>query len=418
MNWVSTRDPSHRVGFREAATRSMAPGGGLYVPASLPKLDVDALLALPYPERSARILAALVDDLPAEVVKRAAVEALDFPIPIVPVVPRIHALELFHGPTLAFKDVGARFLARILRAIGDDRPRTVLTATSGDTGAAVAHAFWKIPGFRVIVLYPRGRIAPLQERQFCTLGDNVTTYAVAGAFDDCQRMVKACFDDPALSARLGLVSANSIHVARLIAQITYYWELAAQIPDAVVSVPSGNFGNLCAGILARRLGAPIRSLVAATNANSTVPDYLAGAAYTPRTSVATLSNAMDVGAPSNWERIRWLYADDREAMRADLRWGSISDARTAEVMRSTWEGAGYVLDPHGAVAFDVLRDRLGPDERGVFLETAHPAKFLDVVARAVGVRPEIPPSLAERAELPVLSATLPADLAALVRAIG
>ncbi len=415
--WTSTRDPRHHATFAEAAARSMAPGGGLYVPASLPRLDADALLPMPFVDRSVRILQSLLDDVDPDQVEQATRSALDFPVPLVRVTDRIDALELFHGPTLAFKDFGARFLARILAAFGGERERLVLTATSGDTGAAVAHAFWRLPGFRVVVLYPKGRISPLQEKQFCTLGDNVRTYAVDGSFDDCQMMVKACFDDAELRAKHGLVSANSIHVARLVAQTTYYWEAAARRPDAVVAVPSGNFGNVCAGIIARRQGAPIKNLVVATNANSTVPDYLDGAPYAPRESVTTPANAMDVGAPSNFERIRWLFADDRDAMRRELRWGSLSNEGIATELRATWATERYLLDPHGAVAAAILRHVLEDGEHGVFLATAHPAKFLEVVEATVGFRPSIPTSLAERADLPVLSEPLAANARSLFSAI-
>jgi threonine synthase len=415
--WISTRDPLHRATFAEAARASMAPGGGLYVPATVPTLDPDALLALPFADRSVCVLQSLLDDVDRDLVERAVREALDFPVPCVPVGDRLAALELFHGPTLAFKDFGARFLARILSALDGGRERLVLTATSGDTGAAVAHAFWRVPGFRVVVLYPNGRISRLQEKQFCTLGDNVQTYAVDGSFDDCQAMVKACFDDAVLRERRGLVSANSIHVARLVAQTTYYWEAAAQRPSAVVSVPSGNFGNLCAGILALRQGAPIRALVAATNANRTVPDYLDGGPYAPRPSVATPANAMDVGAPSNFERVRWLYGDDRAAMARELRWGAVTDAGIAAEMQQTWTRDAYLLDPHGAVAASVLRASLAPDERGVFLATAHPAKFLEVVRSVLGFDPPVPASLAERATIPVLSGRLPVDAAKLASVI-
>lgn len=406
--WTSTRDPSHRAGFLDAARASVPPMGGLYVPADLPSLDADALLALPFVDRAVALLTAILDDVPRDLVEASARRAFDFPVVVRPVDDRTHALELFHGPTLAFKDFGARFLAQILAATGEGRPRTVLTATSGDTGAAVAHAFWRLPGFQVVVLYPRGRVSPLQERQFATLGDNVRTFAVDGSFDDCQASVKAAFADAALRDRLGLVSANSIHVARLLAQITYYWELAAQLPDAVVAVPSGNFGNLCAGVLAQRLGAPIRALVAATNANDTVPDYLDGADYRPRPSVQTPSNAMDVGAPNNWERIAWLFGGDRAALRRSLRWGRASDADTLDEMRRTWRDDRYILDPHGAVARFVLREAQRPGEKGAFLATAHPAKFIEIARPTLGFDPPIPEALASRAALPVQSHPLSA----------
>ena len=290
----------------------------------------------------------------------------------------------------------------------------MLTATSGDTGAAVVNAFHRLPGFAVVVLYPAGRISPLQESQIATLGDNVQAFAVAGSFDDCQRLVKGAFADPELARRAGLVSANSIHLARLLAQITYYFEAVARAAPAadgrrlVVAVPSGNFGNLCAGLLAQRLGAPIAALVAATNANRTVPDFLDGQPFAPRASVATLSNAMDVGAPNNWQRIERLFADDPAALRAGLRWGSADDRATRRALADLVV-LGYRSDPHGAVAYDVLRRTLQPGEHGLFLATAHPAKF-----EATRDPAELlPAALAAAALRPLLARPLAPDAAAL-----
>jgi threonine synthase len=350
-------------------------------------------------------------------------------VPLAPAADRLFALELFHGPTLAFKDFGARFLARVLRWIGErrggsgqTRPRTVLTATSGDTGAAVAHAFWRVPGFRVVVLYPQGRVSPLQERQLATLGDNVRALAVAGTFDDCQALVKACFRDPELEERHGLTSANSINIARLLAQVLYYFEALARLRDEgigeapVIAVPSGNFGNLCAGLMARRLGLPTQAFVAATNANATVPEYLSGGAYRPRPSVATLSNAMDVGDPSNWERIEALSGGNLDTLRRELRWGSLDDAGTRAALRDLWN-QGYLADPHTAVAWRVLTERLEPGEAGVFLATAHPAKFREVL-EPLGIEVPLPRALREVADRPLLAEPLPDDLDALRAALG
>src|SRR6185369_3475284 len=298
---------------------------------------------------------------------------------------------------------------------------TILTATSGDTGAAVAHAFWQRPGVRVVVLYPQGRISDLQERQLATLGENVTALAVAGSFDDCQTLVKAAFADADLSVRHGLTSANSINVARLFPQVLYYVEAVAQLrrrgieASPVIAVPSGNFRNLCAGLMARALGLPLRALVAATNANTTVPDYLDGGAWRPRPSQATLSNAMDVGAPNNWERIEHLFGGDLAALRQALRWGWQSDEETVERIREL-RARGYLADPHAAVAYGVLRECLEPGETGIFLGTAHPAKFLPVYEE-MGIEVPLPEPLAALAGLPLRVREMPNRFAELRAAL-
>ncbi len=417
MRLVSTRDSRNRATFAQAIRSGMAPGGGLWVPEPVPCFrDVQGLLALDFQARSAEILHRFLgDEFGRAEVEEAVASALNFPVPVARVRERIFALELFHGPTLAFKDFGARFLARMLALAsrGDGRRRTVLTATSGDTGAAVASAFLGLPGFQVVVLYPAGRVSDLQERQFATLGDNVRTFAVEGSFDDCQALVKAAFGDAELAARLGLTSANSINVARLLAQVTYYFEAVARVGAApVIAVPSGNFGNLYAGLLARRTGLPVKAFAVATNANATVPDFLETGVYRPRPSVATLSNAMDVGAPSNWERIHALFQGDLEAMRGALRHGSLTDEETLASLRDLHAG-GYLSEPHAAVAHGVLARVLGPGETGVFLATAHPAKFRETLERGLGLRVPLPPALAAVKDRPVLSRTLPSAFAAL-----
>ncbi len=428
MRLVSTRDAAHHATFLEAVERSLAPEGGLYLPDPIPCfVDVDHLLEELSPSaRRAEILWRMLgDEIPREELEALSASAFDFPVKLTKVAPRNYALELFHGPTLAFKDFGARFLARVLARIraADGRDRTILTATSGDTGAAVASAFHGLPGFSAVVLYPKGRVSELQERQFATLGGNVRALAVDGAFDDCQALAKAAFADPALSRRHGLTSANSINIARLLAQILYYWDGAALLREAglgdppVFAVPSGNFGNLCAGLLAQRLGLPAKAFVLATNANTTVPEFLDGGAYQPRPSVATLSNAMDVGAPNNWERISRLFKDDAWALRQGLRWGHLGDAETGFVLREL-KGLGYLADPHAAVAFGVLRERLGITETGVFLGTAHPAKFADRLEPILGCPVPLPPSLAAAQARPLLSEDLANDFEALKAALG
>ena len=427
MELVSTRDPGRRASFLEAVVANVPGDGGLFVPARLaplPPATIATLLAMPWPERATALLAELLgDELARDEIAELTGAAFDFPVPLVRLPDGLAVLELFHGPSLSFKDFGVRFLARLLALLARREaaagrapgPRTVPPAPSGDTGAAVALASHGLPALRVAVLYPRGRISNRQERQMATLGGNVRAFAVDGSFDDCQRLVKASFAAPALVARHGLVAANSINIARLLAQVLYYFEAVAAAGDApppVVCVPSGNFGNLCAGLLARRLGLPLGGLALATNANTTVPDYLDGGAWRPRPSLATLSNAMDVGAPSNWERIAWLHGDDREALRAALRWGSLDDDGTRrEIARLA--ALGYAVDPHGAVASAVLRRLLRPGERGLFLGTAHPAKF---EVSGAAVPPPPPPAAAPRRPLP--PEPLPATEAALHAALA
>ncbi len=423
MRLVSTRDPARHTSFRQAVLAGIAPGGGLWMPEPLPVFpDWPVLLDLAWSERCAVILDRLLaDELGHEPVARAVREALDFPVPLVLVTPGILALELFHGPTLAFKDFGARFFAAVLELVREpgqpSRLITILTATSGDTGAAVARAFWRRPGVRVVVLYPRGRVSALQELQLVTLGENITALAVDGAFDDCQALVKAAFADADLTARHGLTSANSINVARLLPQTLYYAEAVAALrrlgiaEPPVIAVPSGNFGNLCAGLLARAMGLPVKAFVAATNANTTVPEYLDTGEYRTRPSVATLSNAMDVGAPNNWERIEYLFGGDLNALRRVLRWGARSDEETEGSIRYL-QTHGYLADPHAAVAYGVLEDRLAPGETGVFLGTAHPAKFLPVYER-LGIEVEIPPALSALQGRPFLAREIANDFEAL-----
>jgi threonine synthase len=421
MRWTSSRDPTLRVPFLEAVRTNVPPGGGLYVPDSIePFPDLPALLALPFAARSIEIVARLVaPEIARADVERLVGQAFGFPLPLAEVADGSAACELWHGPSLSFKDFGVRFLAALLELeaerAGAAGVRTVLTATSGDTGAAVAAAFHGRPGFRVAVLFPRGRISPLQERQISTLGANVLALAVAGGFDDCQAMVRAAFADERLAGELGLVAANSVHVARLVAQTLYYFEIAATAPGAaagelVVAVPSGNFGNLYSGLLARELGAPVAAFVAATNANATVPEHLETGVYRPRASVETLSNAMDVGAPSNWERALALFGGDLDAVRAVVRAESVSDDETrAEAARLA--ALEYEVDPHGAVASAALRRAVRTGERGVFLATAHPAKFEST--RDPG-RP-LPTALAAALTRPSFTEPFSGDLQALAR---
>ncbi len=421
MRLISTRNPSLSASFSEAVVRNTPGDGGLYMPETLAPVDMEHLLALPWAQRNVNLLEQLLgDEFARGELAAMAEEAFDFPVPLVRVSESTFALELFHGPTLAFKDFGARFLAVVLSRLGTG-PHTVLTATSGDTGAAVASAFWRRPGFRVVVLYPEGRVSPMQERQLACLGDNVQALAVRGSFDDCQRLAKACFQDAALSAELGLVSANSINIARLLAQVLYYLEAAAQLrvqgvnAEPILSVPSGNFGNLCAGLLAKRLGLKA-SFIAATNTNRTVPDYLDTGQYAPRPSVATLSNAMDVGDPSNWERIRFLYGQDWQALRGALRWGSLDEGATLAALRDLGH-LGYMADPHGGVAYGMLRLLRQPHQPGIFLVTAHPGKFREVLEGRLAWAVAEPPRLAALASRPLQRRQILPDLSILKTAL-
>ncbi len=424
MKLVGTRSTEDRSTFLAAAAGSTPAHGGLFVPERWPRFDdADALLALPWLERSTVVLQRLLEEeLAPGAVRRIASEAFDFPVPFVALADGTFALELTHGPTLAFKDFGARFLAAVLERVPARGPRTILTATSGDTGAAVASAFHGRPGVRVVVLYPLGRVSALQERQLACLGGNVTAVAVRGTFDDCQALVKRAFAEPALVARHGLASANSINLARVVAQVLYYLEAVAALrargvhAAPVIAVPSGNFGNLCAGLYARELGLPMRAFVAATNANDVVPRFLAGGAYEPRATVATLSNAMDVGAPSNWERIERLFGGDRARMQSVVRSGCADDRATEDEL-VLLARADYRACPHTAVAHRVLRKELVPGEVGVFLATAHPAKFgdaLDAPLARAGFAPDpLPVELARLTGLELRRVELANDLDAL-----
>ena len=418
MNLYNIKDNSEQVSFAQAVRQGLGREQGLFFPEQLePLADVDALLDLPLAERSARIISHLLgDEVPAAKVSELINAAFTFPAPLVKLKDGTYALELFHGPTLAFKDFGGRFMAQCLAAFRTNDKITILTATSGDTGAAVAHAFYGLEGIEVVILYPKGKISPLQEKLFCTLGGNIRTIAIDGDFDACQALVKQAFDDEALKKAIGLNSANSINISRLLAQVCYYFEAIAQLPKAerakaVVSVPSGNFGNLTAGLIAKALGLPVKRFIAATNANDTVPRFLKTGQWEPHATVATLSNAMDVSRPNNWPRVEelcrrmgWSLETLGSAMR--------DDAQTVDALKRLY-GEGYLCEPHGAIAWDALQAQLADDEVGVFLCTAHPAKFKESVDDILGLDIPLPGPLAKHAELPLLSHNLPADFAEL-----
>ncbi len=400
MNWISTRGTAPPVSFRDALFAGTAPDGGLYLPERLEPLP-DAVLASLAGASMAHIgteVAAhlLGDELPRTPLTGLMHAALDFPVPLVQLDERTWALELFHGPTLAFKDVGARVMARLTGHFSRGTALTVLVATSGDTGSAVADAFAGAPDVRVLVLYPQGQVSDVQEAQFAGIGGNVTAVAVRGTFDDCQALVKQAFADSSLRRDVHLTPANSINVGRLLPQAFYYFLLQAVTPD-VVAVPSGNFGNLTAGLIARRLGARLPRFVAATNVNDIVPSYLRTGRYEPRASVRTVANAMDVGAPSNFERMRALYGGGLDALRADVTGAAFDDATVLETIGAVHRSLGYILDPHGAIGWLGVQQalRAAPaGARGVFLATAHPAKFREVVEPALGCPVPLPPPLA------------------------
>lgn len=418
MNLYNIKDKSEQVSFAQAVRQGLGREQGLFFPETLaPLADVDALLDLSLAERSARILSHLLgDEVPAAKVSELIDAAFTFPAPLVKLKDGTYALELFHGPTLAFKDFGGRFMAQCLAAFRTNDKITILTATSGDTGAAVAHAFYGLEGIEVVILYPKGKISPLQEALFCTLGGNIRTLAIDGDFDACQALVKDAFDDEGLKTAIGLNSANSINISRLLAQVCYYFEAVAQLPKAdrakaVISVPSGNFGNLTAGLIAKALGLPVKRFIAATNANDTVPRFLKDGKWAPNATQATLSNAMDVSQPNNWPRVEELFR--RKIWRlGDLGYAAVTDETTKSTMREL-KAVGYTSEPHAAIAYRALRDQLNPGEYGLFLGTAHPAKFKESVEAILGETLPLPKELAERADLPLLSHDLPADFAAL-----
>ncbi|USE00069.1 threonine synthase [Vibrio sp. SCSIO 43133] len=418
MKLYNIKENDEQVSFGQAVRQGLGRNQGLFFPSELPKFDdVDALLAEDFVSRSAKILSALIgEELPAEKVSELVDNAFQFPAPINQVKDGVYALELFHGPTLAFKDFGGRFMAQSLAAVSDGGKITILTATSGDTGAAVAHAFYGMEDINVVILYPKGKISPLQEKLFCTLGKNIHTVAIDGDFDACQALVKQAFDDAALREEIGLNSANSINISRLMAQICYYFEAAAQLSkeqreNLVVSVPSGNFGNLTAGLLAKALGLPIKRFIAATNANDTVPRYLETGEWAPKPTVATTSNAMDVSQPNNWPRIEELCRLKGWGLDT-LGKGAVSDEQSAESVRDL-NALGYLCEPHGAIAYRVLEEQLQPGETGLFLCTAHPAKFKEVVDDILGSDIELPGPLAKHAAMELLSEDLANDFEAL-----
>ncbi len=414
--YISTRDSSPAVGFAEALLNGLAPDGGLYLPDRIPPLPSDWRDAASLPDLAFEVLHPwLADDFAPDRLRPLLADALDFPIPLVPLGDDLYVLELFHGPTLSFKDVGARTMARLTAEALHGERLTILVATSGDTGSAVADGFAGQPGVRVVLLYPKGQVSPVQERQLIVERPGVQTLAVEGTFDDCQRLVKAAFGEPVPEGERRS-SANSINVGRLLPQMLYYtWALAqSDLDEAVVCVPSGNLGNLTAGVMAARAGLPIRRFIAAHNANDFFPRYLDYGADDFPASVRTLSNAMDVGAPSNFERLQALLPG--ETLR-DRLWGtSVTDDETLASMRAVYEATGYLADPHTAVGLEGVRryrQATGDTTPAIVLSTAHPTKFPEAVERALGFAPETPPALAALTNRPTFVAPIAPTLEAL-----
>jgi threonine synthase len=406
MKYYSTNQKSPLADLHEAVVRGLAPDKGLYMPEvikPLPASFFEEIEHLSFQEIAYRVADAFFgEDIPAETLKAIVYDTLSFDVPAVKVKENIYSLELFHGPTLAFKDVGARFMARLLGYFIKQegaKQVNVLVATSGDTGSAVANGFLGVEGIHVYVLYPKGKVSEIQEKQFTTLGQNITALEVDGVFDDCQALVKSAFMDAELNAHMKLTSANSINVARFLPQAFYYFYAYAQLKkqgkadNLVVCVPSGNFGNITAGLFGQRMGLPVKRFIAANNKNDIFYQYLKTGVYTPKPSIATIANAMDVGDPSNFARILDLYKGDHAAIKANISGTTYSDEEIRETVRAIYQETGYLLDPHGACGCRALSEGLQAGEVGVFLETAHPAKFRDTVEGIIQAPVAIPEKL-------------------------
>ena len=407
MQYYSTNGNAPKTSLQEAVVKGLASDKGLYMPERIPMIPKAFFNNIG--EMSLQDIAYVVantlfgDDIDSETLKDIVNETLNFDIPLVKVTDNKYSLELYHGPTLAFKDVGARFMARLLGYFNKKngtKDVNVLVATSGDTGSAVANGFLGVPGVKVFVLYPKGKVSKIQEAQFTTLGKNITALEISGTFDDCQALVKNAFMDAELNEKMQLTSANSINVARFLPQMFYYFYAYAQLAkidqpldNIVVSVPSGNFGNITAGLIGKRMGLPIKRFIAANNKNDIFYQYLLSGEYNPRPSIATIANAMDVGAPSNFARILNLYGNSQEAISNEISGCTYTDEQIAETLKDTYKTTGYLLDPHGAVGYRSLLEGLKEDEIGVFLETAHPAKFKETVESIIKDDVAIPAKL-------------------------
>ena len=406
MKYYSTNKQAADASLQEAVVKGLAPDKGLYMPGNikaLPQSFFDNIANLSFQEIAYTVANSFFgEDIEEDTLKKIVYDTLNFDTPLVHVNDNIYSLELFHGPTLAFKDVGGRFMARLLAYFIQKQGQKdvkVLVATSGDTGSAVANGFLGVEGIHVYVLYPKGKVSPIQECQFTTLGQNITAIEIDGTFDDCQAIVKTAFLDEELNSKLNLTSANSINVARFLPQAFYYFYAYAQLAkqgkakDVVFSVPSGNFGNITAGLIAKKLGLPIKRFIAANNRNDIFLQYLNSGVYTPRPSVQTIANAMDVGDPSNFARVLDLYRNSHEAITKDISGVAYNDGQIAATLKATYQKTSYLLDPHGACGYQALVDGMSADETGIFLETAHPAKFLETVEKIIGHEIAIPAKL-------------------------
>jgi threonine synthase len=391
MKYYSTSNRNHQVSFREAVFKSLPPDNGLYFPETIPRLDAHTLKYLPNHSLESigfEMMKPFVgSEIPEDRLDSIVQETLDFDIPLREVEANIHVLELFHGPTWAFKDVGARFLARCMGYFTQQTGEEIeiLVATSGDTGGAVAAGFHGVPGTHVTILFPENKVSKVQEQQLTSWGDNISALAVKGTFDDCQALVKQAFLDEDLNQKLNLSSANSINVARFLPQSMYYAQIAREKGghSLVVAVPSGNYGNLTAGLVGWKMGLPIRQFIAASNINKVVPDYLQSAKYEPRPSISTYSNAMDVGAPSNFVRMLEIFGGSHQEMTEMVKGFYMDDDQTLTSMNACYNASHYLPDPHGVIAYQALKKYLNDGETGIFLETAHPVKFQNVVDKAL-----------------------------------
>lgn len=419
MKLYNLKDKTEEVNFSQAIKLGLGKKQGLFFPKKLPKLNKNYLQTLinkNFIERSADILSHfLSEEIPIQDLLKIIKNAFSFTPPkLISLSENISCLELFHGPTLAFKDFGARFMAKILEYWNkDNTPMTILTATSGDTGAAVAHAFYKMKNVKVIILYPKGKISELQEKMFCTLGENISTIAINGSFDDCQGLVKKAFNDKKIRNQTLLNSANSINISRLLAQICYYFEAVSLSKNnlhgknIIISIPCGNFGNLTAGLLAKSMGLSIKSFIAATNSNDTVPRFLKSGIWDPKKTKSTISNAMDISQPNNWPRVEELFLRKKWNIK-NLGFGSVSDEDTIETLKFLYK-IGYTSEPHAAVAFNLLKKRIKKTDFGLFLGTAHPAKFQNIVESSLKIKINLPKSLSRLEKMKISSIEMKPD---------
>lgn len=405
MELYSTKGTVENVNFETAIFKGLPSDNGLYMPTEIPTLDksfFDKIDTLSFQEIAFEVANKLIgSEIPAADLKEIVYDTVNFPAPVVNIKENINVLELFHGPSLAFKDFGARFMSRVMSYFlkKENRSINILVATSGDTGSAVAQGFLGVPGIHITILYPSGKVSINQEKQLTTFGQNITALEIDGVFDDCQAIVKQAFLDKELDEKLNLSSANSINIARLIPQSFYYFWAYAQVKKqgkkVVFSVPSGNFGNLCGGLIATKMGLPVELFVASTNSNNIVPTYLKTGNFEPRASVATLSNAMDVGNPSNFPRVKALFGNVLESVQEKIVGKFYNDEQTKAAMKAVYDETGYVMCPHTAVAYLGLVEVLKADQTGILLSTAHPAKFNDIVDEIIGIEVELPERLAE-----------------------